>query len=186
VLPVTLTSPLVRLDLPTRADTVAITDACQDPAIQRFTTVPAPYRPQDANAFVDALVGPGWASDREYTWAIRRPRSTWLDGVISYRTAHRELGFWLAPTARGLGLMSAAVSLVVDWAFERGEPDVYWECFLGNTASAAVARRAGFAYTGVAPGRIPGRDGAPVACWTGLLRADGSPASALAWPAESI
>ncbi|MFZ7089135.1 GNAT family N-acetyltransferase [Curtobacterium sp. RRHDQ10] len=182
----TLSSPFVRLDMPTRADTVAITDACQDASIQRFTTIPVPYRPQDAHAFVDALVGPGWASDRECTWAIRRPGSTWLDGVVSYRTSGRELGFWLAPSARGLGLMSAAVGLVVDWAFGRGDPDVYWECFLGNTASAGVARRAGFSYTGVRPGRLPGRDGSPVDCWTGLLRADGRRASDIAWPTESV
>jgi len=182
MMPVTLTSSLVRLDMPTRADTVAITDACQDADVQRWTTIPTPYRPQDAHAFIDALVGPGWASDREYTWAIRRPTSTWLEGVISFRTEHRDLGFWLAPSARGLGLMTAAVALVVDWVFANGRDEVYWECFVGNVPSAAVARRSGFGYTGVAPGIVPGRDGAAVSCWTGLLRADGRPASDLPWP----
>lgn len=67
MLPVTLESARVRLDMPTRADTAAITDACQDPEIVRWTTIPQPYRAQDAQSFVDALVGPGWASDREYT-----------------------------------------------------------------------------------------------------------------------
>ncbi|KQO62234.1 GNAT family N-acetyltransferase [Curtobacterium sp. Leaf261] len=182
MLPVTLSSPVVRLDMPTRADTVAITEACADPAIQRFTTVPSPYRPQDAHAFIDALVGPGWASDREYTWAIRRPHSTWLEGVIAFRTAHRDLGFWLAPSARGSGMMTAAVGLVVDWAFSRGNADVYWECFVGNTGSAGVARRAGFSYTGTGPGLIPGRDGRDVECWKGLRRADGVPATDRPWP----
>jgi RimJ/RimL family protein N-acetyltransferase len=183
---VVLSSPLVRLDLPTRADTPAITAACADPDIQRWTTVPSPYRPQDAQAFVDALVGPGWASGRECTWAIRRPTSTWLEGVVSFRAEHRDLGFWLAPSARGLGLMSAAVDLVVEWAFASGHEDVYWECFLGNRASAGVAQRAGFAYTGTAPGLIPGRDGERVTCWTGLRRADGTAASDRPWPAESL
>jgi RimJ/RimL family protein N-acetyltransferase len=185
VIPVVLRSDLVVLDQPTRADTAAITLACQDEAIQRFTTVPTPYRPADAQKFVDALVGPGWASDREYTWALRRPGSTWLEGVISLRTAHRDLGFWLAPSGRGEGLMTAAVELVVGFGFELGFPDVYWECFVGNTGSAGVARRAGFSYTGTAPGLIPGRDGRPVLCWTGLRRADGLPASDLPWPTES-
>ncbi|WNY34786.1 hypothetical protein Q9Q99_06325 [Curtobacterium flaccumfaciens] len=40
--PVTLESARVRLDLPTRADTAAITEACQDPEIVRWTTVPEP------------------------------------------------------------------------------------------------------------------------------------------------
>ena len=185
MLPVTLRSDRVLLEVPTRADTVAITEGCQDPEVVRWTTIPTPYRPQDANAFVDALVGPGWASDREYTWAIRRPGSTWLDGVISWRTERRDLGFWLAPSARGRGLVHEAVSLVVDWAFDRGAPDVSWECYVGNTASAAVARRAGFAYTGTGDADIPSRDGGPTPAWKGLLRADGVPASDLPWPAES-
>jgi len=120
VLPVTLESARVRLDVPTRADTAAITDACQDPDIIRWTTIPTPYREQDARTFVDALVGPGWASDREYTWAIRRSGSSWLEGIIGYRTAGRDLGFWLAPSARGAGLMHDAVELVVERAFAAG------------------------------------------------------------------
>ena len=79
VLPVTLESARVRLDVPDPRGHRAITEACQDPEIVRWTTIPTPYRAQDAHAFVDALVGPGWASDREYTWAIRRPGSTWLE-----------------------------------------------------------------------------------------------------------
>lgn len=185
MLPVTLESARIRLDLPTRADTVAITEACQDPEIARWTTIPQPYRAKDAQAFVDALVGPGWASDREYTWAIRRQGSTWLDGVISYRTARRDLGFWLAPSARGAGLVSDAVELVVDWAFAQGAPDVYWECYVGNTASAAVARRASFAYTGSGDALVPNRDGSPAPAWKGLRRADGTPASDLPWPPGS-
>lgn len=185
MLPVTLWSERVLLEVPTRADTVAITEGCQDPEVIRWTTIPTPYRPQDAAAFVDALVGPGWASDREYTWAIRQPGSTWLDGVISWRTERRDLGFWLAPSARGRGLVHDAVSLVVGWAFDRGAPDASWECYVGNTASAAVARRAGFAYTGTGDADIPQRDGSPTPAWKGRLRADGVPASDLPWPRES-
>jgi hypothetical protein len=59
---------------------------------------------------------------------------------------------------------------------------VYWECYEGNTASAAVARRAGFAYTGSGDALIPNRDGSPAPAWKALRRADGTPASDLAWP----
>ncbi|QKS16060.1 GNAT family N-acetyltransferase [Curtobacterium sp. Csp2] len=186
MLPVTLSSDRVRLDLPTRSDTAAITAACQDPDVVRWTTVPTPYTEQHARTFLDALVGPGWASDREYTWAIRRTGSTWLEGVVSFRTEHRDLGFWLAPYARGAGLMHEAVDLVVRWAFSQGAADVYWECYEGNTASASVARSAGFSFTGTGPARIPARDGAPTTAWTGLRRADGVPASALPWPDASF
>lgn len=148
MLPVTLSSDRVRLTVPTRADTAAITEGCQDPAVVRWTTVPTPYTEREAQTFVDALVGPGWASDREYTWGIRRAGSDWLVGVVSFRTEHRDLGFWLAPAARGTGIMHEAVELVVAWAFDRGAPDVYWECYEGNVGSASVARSAGFSFTG--------------------------------------
>ncbi|WP_066521938.1 GNAT family N-acetyltransferase [Curtobacterium ammoniigenes] len=184
--PVTLSSPRVRLDLPTRADTVAIAAACVDPEIQRWTTVPSPYTPRHAHSFVDALVGPGWASGRERTWAIREPGSTWLRGVISLRSEHRDVGFWMAPEARGRGLMHAALDLVAAFALtELGWPDVYWECNVGNVASAAVARGCGFVYTGTGIGLLPGRDGEPNLVWHGLRAATGTPAGALPWPAET-
>lgn len=186
MLPVTLSSDRVHLTVPTRSDTAAITQGCQDPAVVRWTTVPTPYTDRDAQTFVDALVGPGWASDREYTWGIRRPGSTWLEGVVSFRTEHRDLGFWLAPAARGEGLMHAAVELVVEWAFSQGAPDVYWECYEGNVGSASVARAGGFSFTGTGTARIPDRDGGPTTAWTGLRRADGVPASSLPWPAASF
>lgn len=185
MIPVALSTDRLVLDVPTRADTAAITMACQDPAIARWTTIPQPYGEREARSFVDALVGPGWASDREYTFAIRRRGSTWLDGVISLRTAHRDLGFWIAPDARGQGLVPEAIGAVVDWAFTLGMPDVYWECFVGNTASASSARSAGFGYTGVGVGLIPHRDGSPATVWTGLRRADGTDASTGGWPPES-
>jgi len=186
MLPVTLSSDRVRLSVPTRSDTAAVTEGCQDPDVVRWTTVPTPYTERDARTFVDALVGPGWASDREYTWGIRRAGSDWLVGVVSFRTEHRDLGFWLAPAARGAGIMHDAVELVVGWAFDRGAPDVYWECWEGNVGSAAVARAAGFSFTGTGTARIPDRDGGPTRAWTGLRRADGTPTSDLPWPTASL
>lgn len=186
MIPVVLESARVRLDVPTRADTAAIVAGCQDSEVARWTTVPQPYGPEHARSFVDALVGPGWASDREYTWAIRRSGSALLEGVIGYRTEQRDVGFWLAPAARGAGLVHDALELVVTWAFEQGAPDVAWECYEGNTASAAVARAAGFSFTGSGPAANPGRDGGPTPAWHARRRADGAPASDLSWPTASF
>jgi RimJ/RimL family protein N-acetyltransferase len=186
MLPVTLTSDLVRLDLPMRSDVAAITEACQDEAVQEYTTVPSPYRESDARRFVDALVGPGWASGETLTWAVRRPDSTWLQGVISFRMLHHDIGFWLAPWARGSGLMTEATRLVVDYAHrELAQPEVYWECFVGNIGSAAVARRTGFVYTGDGEGLYPYRDGSPAHVWKGLHHAEPPLEPVLEWPADS-
>jgi RimJ/RimL family protein N-acetyltransferase len=42
----------LRLRRPTEADVPAITTACQDPDIQRWTRVPSPYREEHARSYV--------------------------------------------------------------------------------------------------------------------------------------
>ena len=50
--PVTLRTARLELSIPVDTDVDAIYDACQDPDIQRYTTVPSPYGRQDAVGFV--------------------------------------------------------------------------------------------------------------------------------------
>ncbi|QNE44755.1 GNAT family N-acetyltransferase [Frigoribacterium sp. NBH87] len=179
----TLRSPLVELRAPDTSDVEAIVAACHDPETVRWTTVPAPYDRSDAAFFLDRIVDHGWATGREMTWGLRTPGSSELVGVVSVRTAGRDVGFWTAPAARGRGLMTEAVRLVVDWALgEGGLPEVRWEAHVGNVASAAVARRVGFRYLGAAPGLHPGRDGEHPLCWTARLGPDDDREPAPGWP----
>jgi RimJ/RimL family protein N-acetyltransferase len=131
---------------PTPEDVESITRCCQDEAIGRWTTMPVPYRQADAEAFVTKVVPAGWA-DRSPTWAIRRDPNGPVAGMIGLAAqdaSAAEVGFWLDPALRGLGLMTKALNLVCDFAFR---PDtlalerVEWRAFVGNAASAAVARR---------------------------------------------
>lgn len=183
--PFTLESSRLRLDVPRTADTKAIFDACQDPLLQRFTTVPVPYGYADAQFFVAQIVERGWLTGREYTWGLREPGSSELVGMISIRLRDRDLGFWSAPKARGRGLMTEAVRLVVDWAFDEGLSDVMWEGYVGNIASAGVARRAGFTYEGTEPGLQPDRDRKHPLCWRARLRATDDRVEKAGWPVES-
>jgi RimJ/RimL family protein N-acetyltransferase len=183
VQPFVLESPALRLEVPGPADVEAIVEACQDPVLQRFTTVPAPYSRDDALTFLDRIVGRGWATGREATWGLRGPGSSLLLGVVSVRLGTRDVGFWTTRAARGRGLMTEAVRLVADWAL--GEADLgqlHWEGYVGNDASAAVARRAGFTYTGVGPGMHPGRDGGRPLCWKARLRAGDDRLPKQGWP----
>ncbi|WP_191330126.1 GNAT family N-acetyltransferase [Frigoribacterium sp. ACAM 257] len=169
--PFVLESSAVRLEVPGAADVEAIVEACQDPVLQRFTTVPRPYAPADARFFLERIVDHGWATGREATWGLRGPGSSLLLGVVSVRMRTRDIGFWTTPAARGRGLMTAAVRLVADWALGDGGLDqLHWEGYVGNDASAAVARRTGFTYTGVGPGTQPDRDGGRPLCWKARLR----------------
>jgi ribosomal-protein-serine acetyltransferase len=55
-----------------------------------------------------------------------------------------EVGCWLEPAATGRGLITAAVRLLIDWAFRvRGLHRIEWHCRPDNLASSAVARRLG-------------------------------------------
>jgi RimJ/RimL family protein N-acetyltransferase len=59
------------------------------------------------------------------------------DGVV-------EIGYGLAPSARGRGLAVEAVRALVVHAFDRGASGVLAECDLDNVASRRVLERAGF------------------------------------------
>lgn len=62
--PVVLTTPRLLLTAPTEADIPAVFDACQDPLIQRYTTVPSPYALEHAEGYV-ARAAESWASGAE-------------------------------------------------------------------------------------------------------------------------
>lgn len=66
----------------------------------------------------------------------------WSDTDVS------QLGYWLAPEARGRGFATRAVRLMTQWLFDLGAARAFLTIHSTNTASAAVARRAGFLFEG--------------------------------------
>jgi RimJ/RimL family protein N-acetyltransferase len=61
-----------------------------------------------------------------------------------------EVGVWIAPEAQGRGLITRAVRLMLDWAFDvRGMSRVEWRNDTDNERSKAVARRLGMSLDGV-------------------------------------
>lgn len=161
--PFPLVSDRVHLSVPTTSDVDRVAEVCQTADIQRWTVVPSPYLRSDAEGFVEEFVPAGWRNDSAYTWAIREvgegdPTASPLIGMIGLtidssapREVDAELGYWLAPEAEGRGVMSAAVALVVDWAFDAeglGAARLRWQALVGNWASRRVAWRSGFQYEG--------------------------------------
>ena len=57
-----------------------------------------------------------------------------------------QIGYWLAPSARGRGSATRAAILLTRWLFGLGAARVFLTIVAGNEASVAVARRAGFEY----------------------------------------
>ncbi|GAA4191645.1 GNAT family N-acetyltransferase [Microbacterium oryzae] len=146
----TLRTGRLVLTPPTEADIDAIHLACQDPEVQRWTTVPSPYTRQDAEQFVE-LTAERWQSGEELTWAIHD--ATGLVGMVGlHRIADgaAEIGYWVSAAARGRGYGAEAGCAVVDFALgpmrlERLE----WHAVAGNVASARLARSLGFRFEGV-------------------------------------
>lgn len=185
-----LSDGVVHLDVPVPADIDRITECCQDTAVQEWTTVPTPYARADAESFVTGFVRTGWARGTDLTWAIRTEHGGRVDGMIGLAiqpVRSAEVGYWLAPSARGRGLMARALDLVVDHAFDPGGlalDRLTWIAYLGNWPSRRAAWRQGFRVEGTVRGHAVQR-GARRDAWLGTLLADDPRRPAEPWPADA-
>jgi RimJ/RimL family protein N-acetyltransferase len=151
---VTLRTDRLVLRAPTTADVDAITAACQDPEIPRWTTVPSPYTREHGEDFV-RLVAEWWTAGSQAVWAVFHDDV--LVGVVGLHhiTPHpsggsTELGYWATAGARGKGFMVEAARAVIDWGFaELDLARIAWRAVAGNIPSARTARALGFRYEGL-------------------------------------
>jgi RimJ/RimL family protein N-acetyltransferase len=153
-------------------------DACQDPEIQRWTTLPSPYRPEHAEIFL-AGCALRWVQGLA-SFAITDTAGQSLLGSIGFvglpDEGVVEVGYWVAPSARGRGVATAATRLICDWALDvLGFNRVEWQAYVGNDLSRRVAQRCGFTFEGTLRQRGFQR-GAYLDIWiAGLLRTDRRP-----------
>lgn len=174
--PVTLRTTRLGLSPPSEADVDAIYEACQDPLIQRYTTVPSPYAREHAEGFI-VKTREWWAAGGETTWVLRVDGA--LAGVVGLHkvsAGSAELGFWMAEGFRRGGYLTEACRAVLDWGFAPDGLDlvrVDWRAVAGNEASARVARRLGFRYEGTMRQSLVNHSGQRDDAWIGgLLRSD--------------
>ncbi|MEO6088697.1 MAG: GNAT family N-acetyltransferase [Umezawaea sp.] len=128
-------------------DADAVFDACQDPEVQRWTTVPTPYEREHAEEFVTAFSDHQWATGESAPCALTLHDGTLVGsiGVVEFDGPVCTVGYWTAPAHRGAGLTTEGLRLLVKWLFaERGAVRVRLEADVRNGASRAVARKAGF------------------------------------------
>ena len=158
-----LSDGVITLRAKARTDVDALTAACQDPEIPRWTLVPFPYRREDALSWLaatelelDAGFAINWLAVDE---ADRLLASIGLMG-IDREQGTGEIGYWVAREARGRGVATRAVRLVCDWAAsELGLTTLELVIHEHNAPSHAVARAAGFTHTGERD--KPPREGLP-------------------------
>ncbi|NUR85542.1 MAG: GNAT family N-acetyltransferase [Nonomuraea sp.] len=138
------TGPLV-LRPPAASDREAIAECCDDAVTARFLPVlPVPYTLEDAQAYLknaEAKWDDGGAEfaivrDGRYAGSIGvRPPDRW---------GTAELGYVVAPWARGQGVATTAARAVTDWAFDRGVQRMELQAEVENVGSLLAAFRAGF------------------------------------------
>ena len=136
-------------------DVPDIVRACNDPLVPRYVpVVPVPYTEAHGKAFVQRSSRPV----DEVNLAITDRETGALLGAVGF--SHRksdhaiaEIGYWLAPEARGRGAATCAVRLLSRWVLtERDVARLQLHTDPENTASQAVALRAGFTREGVLRG----------------------------------
>ncbi len=147
--PIELTDGVVLLRLPDPTETTRLTELCQDPDVQEWTTVPSPYTRADAEGFL-AIVAAGWAEGTQWHWGVRDAATGTLRGMIGLTgegTGSAEIGYWLSPEVRGTGVLARAMDLVIGYAFAADGlalERLSWRAYTGNARSRRVAERSGF------------------------------------------
>jgi RimJ/RimL family protein N-acetyltransferase len=134
-------------------DVEAIVAACNDRAIAEFLDmIPSPYTDADARDYIERT-RQGWAEGKTSNFAVLVDGAAmgsigvhWLEPDQGLA----EVGYWVAPEARGQGICTRAVRLVSGWVFERpGMERLQLRADEQNAASCKVAEKAGFTREGI-------------------------------------
>jgi ribosomal-protein-alanine N-acetyltransferase len=145
-------------------DVPALLEAFSDPFFQYFSDW-APQTAVDAYRYLDEYEqarkrGGGVA----FALADPHQHDVLLGGGslnnVDLEQGRAALGYWLAPQARGRGVVTHAVRLIARWAFDDvGVARLELTCGPDNRASQRVAERCGFTREGVLRSYMPFRGG---------------------------
>lgn len=149
-LPEPFTSDEIRLRRPTAADVDRLHAVCQDPDIQRFTTVPVPYRREHAEDFVRAAAEQLQEGDGAHLLVEVDGEVVGAVGAgIDAPDRSAAVGYWTAPEARGRGITTRATRRLCRWLLDDlGLHRLELHAAATNAASNAVAARLGFSLEG--------------------------------------
>jgi RimJ/RimL family protein N-acetyltransferase len=141
----------LRLRPPVEDDVPTITRICRDPDIQRWTRVPSPYTQAHARQFVHLSADALATGEGLHLLAVDEDEQILGAAGLSVDGAELsgDLGYWVAPEARGRGVATRSSRLLCRLAFDRlGLGYVGLMAAADNAVSNAVARRLGFTLEG--------------------------------------
>ncbi|MEU9833772.1 GNAT family N-acetyltransferase [Streptosporangium sp. NPDC048047] len=146
----------------TPADLEPMVKAYADPLIIRFIpSVQVPYTLADASSYLE-VAERTWGNGGASFSVTDADTGEWL-GNISLKPSdprgNAEVGYLIAPWARGRGVATAATRALTERAFAHGVARVELLADVENLASQRVAMAAGFGREGVRRAAEPRRDG---------------------------
>jgi len=139
-----------------REDAPAVADACRDDLIQRWLPLPNPYTAADALTWCTQMAPRFRETGEGIEWAAIAIANQRLIGSFGlkrtdWRARSSEVGYWVAPSARGQGLAVEAVQAIARWLLlEQRFERMVLRAAAGNHASQRVAEKAGMTREGVA------------------------------------
>ena len=140
-------APLAREHLP------AVEELLRDPDVLRFTRVPEPPPPDFPETWL-ALYERGRRDGTREGFAVVDGNGEFLGLALAPRIEREartvELGYVVAPAARGRGVATMALRLLTEWALtELGALRLELLIGVTNDASKRVAERNGYRFEGV-------------------------------------
>lgn len=164
--PVTLRRPTVR-------DLDAVVATARDPESVRWTTVPHPYQRSDAEWFVMTHIPQKWTRGSGACFGIYDADDTYCGSldldVCPFPPDVGDVGFLVAPWARGRGYASTALRAMCEWGFEAfGLERIEWRAYVGNIGSRRTAEKVGFRVEGEQRRHLVQR-GERRNCWVAAL-----------------
>jgi RimJ/RimL family protein N-acetyltransferase len=145
-------------------DAADLQEACNDTEIARWLPlIPHPYTEEAARWWIEEGAPQAWREGgAAFCIALSGTRKV-LGGIgISTVQPGRnqgEVGYWIAPWARGQGVATRAARTLSRWAFDSGLHRLELLAAKGNSASQRVALAAGYTREGVRREGGPTRDG---------------------------
>jgi RimJ/RimL family protein N-acetyltransferase len=147
----------------TRGDAPRVAEVMTDRSMHRFLALPDPYTEADALRYVDDIAVRPRAEGSGLECAVVERSSGRVVGSAALRLhTDPEIGYWIAPDARGHGYAAEATATLADWGFGVGLPRIRLACDVQNLASARTALAAGFRFEGVSRNGVLGGGAAGV------------------------
>ena len=148
-----LADGVIRLDRMSRGDLSDLLELVEDEAIKEFTLVPTAAGESFVRSWIRGYED-GWRGGTRAGFIVRSVEGDFLGFASMFRldlpAREAEIGYAVAPAARGRGVAGRALALLTGWGLdELGLERLELRIAVTNPASERVATRAGYTREGI-------------------------------------